>query len=224
VSRRYYDLAFTDDVLEAQEHFGSRRAWGRRVELPSGTSSTDDASASPDPLTADEETFLAGLDGLFLATVSATGWPYVQFRGGPPGFIRTPDPHTIAWADFRGNRQYISTGNLAHDDRVALFFIDYPRQLRLKVYGRAHVTDADDSSPLAEPLRRLGYDARVERDVRIDVVAYDWNCPQHITPRYSAQELAPTLSRLQEEIDSLKAENARLRGGGEGVDAAAGVP
>lgn len=219
MSRNYYPVAFTDEVVQAQEHFSSRRAWARRDRRSAGGSAA--AGTAPevaDPLTGDERDFLARLDGFFLATVSGTGWPYVQFRGGPPGFIQTPDDHTIAWADFRGNRQYISTGNIAHDDKVALLFLDYPRQLRLKVYGRASITDADNSSPLAKPLDEHDYDAKVEREVRIEVVAYDWNCPQHITPRYSADELAPVLDRLQDEISTLRAENAQLRWDGNKED------
>jgi uncharacterized protein len=225
MSRSYHPLAFTSEVLDAQVRYGSRAALDRLDRTNPGPSSTGphglrspQAESARDPLTEDEQAFLAGLDGFYLATVSATGWPYVQFRGGPAGSIRTPDAHTIAWADFRGNRQYISIGNLNHDDRVAMIFLDYPRQLRLKVYGRAQVADikrADDThragpSPAA-PLAVEGYRAKVEREVRIDVAAYDRNCPQHITPRYSGEELAPALRPLHDRISSLQSENARLR-------------
>ncbi len=213
MSKSYYPMAFTEDVLDRQSHFGSRQAWDRATRHQMGSGAAGDGPLPADPLTDDEREFLAGLDGFFLASMSRTGWPYVQLRGGPTGFIQTPDVHTIAWADFRGNRQYISAGNLRHDDRVAMFFIDHPRQLRLKVYGRARVSDADNSSALAQPLERDGYVAHVEREVRVTVAAYDWNCAQHITPRYTADELAPTMTRLVEEISSLKAENARLRRG-----------
>src|SRR4051794_32721479 len=224
MSRSYHPLAFTSDVLDAQVRYGSRTALDRLDRTNPGPSSTGpdglrgpQAEPARDPLTEDEQAFLAGLDGFYLATVSATGWPYVQFRGGPAGFIRTPDVHTIAWADFRGNRQYVSIGNLRHDDRVAMIFLDYRRQLRLKVYGRAHVADikrgdgADRAGPSSAPLAVEGYRAKVEREVRIDVAAYDWNCPQHITPRYSAEELAPALQPLHDRISSLESENARLR-------------
>ena len=224
MSRSYHPLAFTDDVVDAQVRYGSRAALDRLDRTHPGPSSSAaglDESPARDPLTADERDFLGGLDGFYLATVSATGWPYVQFRGGPPGFIRTPDAHTIAWADFRGNRQYISTGNMRHGDRVALIFMDYARQLRLKVYGRARIDDADGSGdpehPASSPLAVEGYRAKVERDVRVDVAAYDWNCPQHITPRYTADELAPAIQPLRDQISSLRAENARLR---EALDAA----
>lgn len=221
MSKNYYPIAFTDDVVAAQDHFGSGRAWERRRRRPAGAASSigvPEAPAPADPLTGDERDFLSSLDGFFLATVSETGWPYVQFRGGPPGFIQTPDAHTIAWADFRGNRQYISTGNMTHNDKVALFFLDYPRQLRLKVYGRAKVTDADESSPLATPLLVQEYKAKVEREVRIEVMAYDWNCPQHITRRYSAEEMVPAFNRLQDKIDTLRDDNAQLRWDGHKED------
>ena len=145
---------------------------------------------------------MAARDGFYLSTVSSTGWPYVQFRGGPPGFVRSPDPHTLAWADFRGNRQYISTGNVAGDERVALFFMDYPNQLRLKVFGRAQIVDARDRPELVAELTVPGYRAIVEQAVVVTVVAFDWNCPQHITPRFSEPELedilAPIRARLQD--------------------------
>src|SRR6478735_7357794 len=201
MSRSYHPLAFTDDVVDAQVRYGSRAALDRLDRTHPGPSSSApglDESSARDPLTSDEQEFLSELDGFYLATVSATGWPYVQFRGGPPGFIRTPDEHTIAWADFRGNRQYISMGNLAVEGRAALIFMDYARQARLKVYGWATVHDvhepgrdrhglrdthkarirpadpASGDSSLAVP----GYPGRVERELHVDVIAYDWNCPQ----------------------------------------------
>ena len=119
----------------------------------------------------------------------AAGWPYVQFRGGPPGFVRTPDAHTLAWADFRGNRQYISTGNVEGDDRVSLFFMDYPNQPRLKVFGHARIVDARDDPDVVAELTVPGYRAVVEQAVVVTIVAFDWNCPQHITPRFSPAEL-----------------------------------
>src|SRR4051812_44771290 len=185
MSRSYHRLAFTDHVRDSQVRYGSRAALDR---LDGRTAHGGDAGQPHDPLTAAEQRFVSERDGFYLATVSDSGWPYVQFRGGPAGFVTSPDEHTLAWADFRGNRQYISTGNLSHDRRVALIFMDYPNQLRLKVFGVATVTDVDRgaTAPLAVP----GYRAKVEREVRVSVSAYDWNCPQHITPRYSAVELA----------------------------------
>jgi predicted pyridoxine 5'-phosphate oxidase superfamily flavin-nucleotide-binding protein len=143
-----------------------------------------------DRLTGDEAEFIAGRDGFYLATVSASGWPYLQHRGGPRGFVRTLDEHTLGYADFGGNRQYISMGNLADDDRAALFFMDYANRQRLKLLG--HVSVSHDAE-LIERLAVPGYEARLERAVLIRVEAFDWNCPQHITPRYTEEEIANLL-------------------------------
>jgi uncharacterized protein len=180
MSEGYDRVAFTEHVRDAQARYGSRAALAR-LERRGGS--------PPDELTKLERNFIVQRDGFYLATTSDTGWPYVQFRGGPPGFVRSPTEHSLAWADFRGNRQYISVGNIAHDNRVALFFMDYPRQLRLKVYGRADVIDVRDQPEAADTLAVPGYPAIVERVVTVTVVAYDWNCPQHITPRYTLAEL-----------------------------------
>jgi uncharacterized protein len=133
-----------------------------------------------------EIAFIEARDGFYLSTISASGWPYVQFRGGPPGFIRALDEETLGFADFRGNRQYLTTGNLAKEDRAALFFMDYANRARLKLLGRVSISE--DPS-LIERLRVDGYRARVERAMLIRVEAFDWNCPAHITPRFSAAEL-----------------------------------
>jgi predicted pyridoxine 5'-phosphate oxidase superfamily flavin-nucleotide-binding protein len=224
MSSSYHALAFTEGVLDAQVRYGSRPALARldRMQPPQtraghgedkGPAAQPVAALPRDALTADERGFLAELDAFYLATVSSTGWPYVQFRGGPAGFIRTPDEHTIAWADFRGNRQYLSTGNLAGEARVAMIFLDHPRRLRLKVFGtaRVHDTSGADGRASASSLGIQGYRAKVEREVRVDVWAYDWNCPQHIVPRYTVEELAPALEALRQRVTELEAENQRLR-------------
>jgi predicted pyridoxine 5'-phosphate oxidase superfamily flavin-nucleotide-binding protein len=199
MSEHYAGIADTDEVRAAQVRLGSRSA-RTRATRPASAASSD---AEPrDPLTAFERGFVAARDGFYLASVSSTGWPYVQFRGGPPGFVRSPDEHTLAWADFRGNRQYLSTGNVAGDDRVALFFMDYPDRLRVKVFGRAQIVDARDDPGLVAELTVPGYRAIVEQAVVVTVVAFDWNCQQHITPRFSEPELedilAPIRARLQD--------------------------
>ena len=219
VSHNYRPLAFTPGVQDTQEAYGSLDAVRRRdriyadQEEPAGPSSSVSSTAQEahDPLTPDERQFISEVDGFYLATVSETGWPYVQFRGGPPGFVHAPDEHTIVWPDFRGNRQYISTGNLVHDGRAALIFLDYPRRLRLKVYGRASVIDLRRAAPVDVTSPVPGYRAKVEREVRIAVTAFDWNCPQHITPRLSVRELGPVLEPMRQRIADLEAENARLR-------------
>ena len=199
MSEGYRAVSETDDVRAAQARLGSH---SRRVRSAPPVTASSSTSEPRDPLTDSERTFVAERDGFYLASVSSNGWPYVQFRGGPPGFVRSPDDHTLAWADFRGNRQYISTGNVTGDERVALFFMDYPNQLRLKVFGRALIVDARDRPQLITELTVPGYRGKVEQAVVVTVVAFDWNCPQHITPRLSEPELeevlAPIGARLQE--------------------------
>ncbi|MEV4629812.1 pyridoxamine 5'-phosphate oxidase family protein [Micromonospora sp. NPDC049523] len=203
MSRSYAPIAFTGPVLDAQVQYGSRAAIDR---IDAGG-----FYSVPDPLGIVEREFVAQQDGFYLATVSESGWPYVQFRGGPPGFVTCPDEHTLAWADFRGNRQYISTGNLAHDSRVAMIFMDYAHQRRLKVFGVARISDVHDQGPYSSPLAPPGYRAIVEREVRVQVRAFDWNCPQHITPRYTADEIASTLEPLERRVRELETENHLLR-------------
>ncbi|MCW8103375.1 pyridoxamine 5'-phosphate oxidase family protein [Streptomyces tauricus] len=230
MSRNYHSIAFTEPVLEAQGQYGSRTAvtrTDRRRSGPrgpgaapapgtgaaahAGAAETDGLDRIKDPLSDAERDFIAGRDGFYLATVAAGGWPYVQFRGGPPGFVTAPDEHTLAWADFRGNRQYISTGNVAHDPRVSLIFMDYARQVRLKVFGVATISDVRDQGPKPSAYAVPGYRAIVEREVRVQVKAFDWNCPQHITPRYTAEEVGSVLQPLRQRVDDLEAANSRLR-------------
>jgi predicted pyridoxine 5'-phosphate oxidase superfamily flavin-nucleotide-binding protein len=175
----YNAIAFTPAVQALQERAGSRVAYARAGPRPGGN----------DRLRASEMAYIAERDGFYLASVSETGWPYVQFRGGPPGFARTPDPDTIAWADFRGNQQFVSAGNVGHDDRVSLFFMDYPGARRLKVYGHLAFTDAAADPALAAALAVPGYRARVDRIARVRVIAWDRNCPQHIPQRHTEGEL-----------------------------------
>lgn len=204
MSRRYASIAFTDDVQAVQRERGSDTFYNRK--RVAGAASTD-----PDALTDDEIEFLAERDGFYLSTVSETGWPYVQHRGGPPGFIRVLDAHTIGWADFRGNLQYISSGNLGGDDRVAIIAMDYAHRRRLKIFGHARIVTAKEDPALIESLSRPDYDAVVERAVLVTVDAYDWNCPQHITPRFSAEELKPALAEMRQRLADLEAENAALK-------------
>jgi len=169
------------------------------------------ATARPIGFTQAEIAFVAGRDSLFMATVSESGWPYVQHRGGPPGFIRVLDDRTLAIADFRGNRQYISTGNLASDDRAALILMDYPNRRRLKIYAQVEARDLAADPELAAKLTLPGYRAKIERGLVIHLAAFDWNCPQHITPRFSEVELAPALAPLRARLDALESENEALR-------------
>lgn len=180
MSRKYTQITFTDSVRDAQEHHGAR-ATAEKVEA---------WDIDDERLSANEIEFIADRDGFYMATVNQDGWPYVQFRGGPRGFLKVLDARTLAFADFRGNRQYISTGNLRANDRVALFFMDYARQRRLKLMARTEVFDADQRPDLLPRLEDSSYRARTERVVLFHVVAFDWNCPQHITPRFTLSELS----------------------------------
>jgi predicted pyridoxine 5'-phosphate oxidase superfamily flavin-nucleotide-binding protein len=204
VSKHYGLIAFTDDVRAVQQQHGSNAFYDRkRVQAK--------ALPGPDPLTDDERQYLLERDSFYLATVSATGWPYVQFRGGPPGFLRVIDDHTVGWADFRGNLQYISTGNLTGDDRVALIAMDYVHKRRLKIYGRARVVSVAEDPALIADLAEVGYDAVVERAVVVTVEAFDWNCPQHITARFTADEVETLITPLRQQLSASIAENKDLR-------------
>lgn len=194
-------LVFTSAVKALQERYGSRRQYQRfeqRGDQQGG-------------LTEQEAEFIAERDSFYIATLGSTGWPYVQHRGGPPGFVKMFDEQSIAFADYRGNKQYISAGNLATDSRVALIMVDYPNQARLKILGKAQVLEGADADAVIERVRSPNYPAVIERVFIIRVEAFDWNCPQHITPRYTEQQLqvalAPTIARIEE----LERENSELR-------------
>lgn len=178
MTRRYTDIAFTDSVKATQTRNGTRHN-AQKVE----NWDVDDSHFSPR-----EAEFIAERDSFYMASVGEDGWPYVQFRGGPPGFLKLLSDNRFGFADFRGNLQYISTGNIAHDDRVALFLMDYPNKRRLKIMARARVVDAAADPDLIEELAVQGYKAKVERAVVFTLEAYDWNCSQHITPRYNEAE------------------------------------
>lgn len=164
-----------------QERHGSRASYCRIEER------TDHQLQ---PLGDGEAAFIAARDSFYMASVSETGWPYVQHRGGPPGFLKVLDERTIGFAEFRGNRQYVSAGNLLHDNRVSLILMDYPNRRRLKLLGRAQFLDLEEHPEAVARLELPDYRAHVERGVLIEVEAYDWNCPQHIVPRYTAAEFA----------------------------------
>ena len=204
----YLATAFTPSVRAAQEQYGSRAGLARWADRDDG----------PDVLGETEREFLAEQDGFCLASVSSSGWPYVQWRGGPPGFLRVLDDHTLGWADFRGNRQYLSVGNAAHDPRVALLVLDHAQQRRLKIAGRLVFRDAREDAELAEALAVESYDARVERAAVLTVEAFDWNCPQHITPRFTGEQIAAAVAPLHERIAALEAELAGARTGNQTSD------
>ncbi|WP_029107334.1 pyridoxamine 5'-phosphate oxidase family protein [Mycobacterium sp. URHD0025] len=204
MSKHYGAIAFTEAVRDVQRDHGSHAFYDRKRIQGTAVSGTD-------ALTADEKDYLAERDSFYLASVSETGWPYVQFRGGPTGFLRVVDDHTIGWADFRGNLQYISTGNIAGDNRVALIAMDYLHKRRLKIYGRASIVTEEQDPTLVGSFADPAYDATVERAVLVAVEAFDWNCPQHITARFTLEELETHLAPLRHQLAELHAENARLR-------------
>lgn len=202
MSRTYADLAFTPTVRAQQTRMGSRAAYARL---------DDDDEPTRHTLSAHEAAFIQARDGFYQATVSETGWPYVQFRGGPVGFLKVLDAQTLGYADFRGNRQYISVGNLQGNDRVSLILMDYAQQRRLKILGRVRLASAAEDPALLTRLQLPQYRAPVERAVVITVEAYDWNCPQHITPRFTEAEVELALRPLRTELEQARSELARLR-------------
>ncbi|TFW09738.1 pyridoxamine 5-phosphate oxidase, partial [Oxalobacteraceae bacterium OM1] len=198
MGRAYSDITFTPAVRAMQEHMGSRAQYAF----------LDDMIERNDRLGRRESAFIEAADHFYQATVSETGWPYVQHRGGPAGFLKVLDPKTLAFADFKGNVQYISVGNLKHDDRISLIVMDYANQMRLKLIGRARTVEAADDPALMEQVRLPGYRARVERAFVITVEGFDWNCPQHITPRFTEAEIATLTDPLHAQIRKLKAQLA----------------
>ncbi|MDF2117731.1 pyridoxamine 5'-phosphate oxidase family protein [Roseiarcaceae bacterium H3SJ34-1] len=196
----FLDTLSTPAVKAAQTANGSGEFW-----------SGFHGNRTFDRFTENEIAFIAERDSFYMASVSESGWPYVQHRGGPPGFLRVLDDRTLAFADYRGNRQYISTGNLTADDRVALFLMDYPHRARLKVLAHAQIKDLTADHDLEAKLATPGYKAKPERAVMLHLEAFDWNCPQHITPRFTEAELAPALAPIRDRINELEAENKVLR-------------
>lgn len=201
MGHRFAEVAFTDGVKALQMRHGSRVASAGR----------QDPVSLPDRLGLREVEFIGARDSFYMATVSETGWPYLQHRGGPPGFLHVLDAGTLGFADFRGNRQYVSAGNLSADDRVALILLDYAERRRLKLLGRARLVEVSEDATLVERLHPPGYVARAERAVLISVEAFDWNCPQHITRRFSEPEMENRTAALRTRIAELEAEVARLR-------------
>ena len=180
------DVAFTPAVKAVQERLGSRKSYAR-VEQGAGWPST---------VTDELAEFIAQRDSFYLGTASADGQPYIQHRGGPPGFLKVLDEHRLAIADYSGNRQYISIGNLSENDKAFIFLMDYPNRRRLKIWGRAEFVEDDPG--LLERVVDEDYDARPERALVFHVEAWDVNCPQHITPRFTVEELG----RIRQSSDS----------------------
>src|SRR5262245_3229435 len=200
MSSRFFDIAAPPSVRAVEAELGADRIWedlkGHREF---------------DHFTENEAAFIADRDSFYMATVSETGWPYVQHRGGPPGFLKVVDEKTLAFADYRGNRQYISVGNLAGDDRASLILMDYAGGARLKIYARVEAVALDADPALARLVADPGYRAKPERILLLHLMAFDWNCPQHITPRFTEAEISEAVQQLRERLATLAAENAQLR-------------
>jgi predicted pyridoxine 5'-phosphate oxidase superfamily flavin-nucleotide-binding protein len=200
---RFAEITFTPVVKTLQERYGSRAQYARMQ-----------AHGGPAPVLGPRESeFLAGADSFYLATVGETGWPYVQHRGGPAGFLKVRSETELAFADFRGNLQYVSAGNVEHDDRASLFVMDYVNRERLKLLGHLRFVDVQEADPaLVAAVTLPGYRAKVERVATFDVAAFDWNCPQHITQRFTLAQVEAATQRLRERITTLEAQNQALRG------------
>ena len=200
MSYGFMNIARTPSVRAAQAAMGADHLWqdfkGHREF---------------DRFTHNEAAFIAERDSFYMASVSETGWPYVQHRGGPRGFLKMVDDRTLAFADYRGNRQYISTGNLAADDRACLFLMDYAGRARLKVYVRVEQVALDADAALTDLVTVPGYKAKIERIFRIRLESFDWNCPQHITPRFTEDEVNEAMRPLRDRLGALEAEIAGLR-------------
>ncbi len=197
---KFLEMASTPSVRAAQAANGSREMWegfkGHRAF---------------DRFGPDEAAFIEARDSFYLATVSESGWPYVQHRGGPAGLLKVLDETTLGFADFRGNRQYISLGNVAADDRVSLILMDYPNRRRLKIFAHMEARELGAAPDLAARLELPGYKGKPERAFLLHLETFDWNCPQHITPRFTVAEIEAAVSPLRGRIATLEAENRALR-------------
>ena len=200
MSYGFLDIAITPSVRAAQASMGADHTWqdfrGHREF---------------DRFTDSEAAFIADRDSFYMATVSETLWPYVQHRGGPRGFLRQIDAQTLAFADYRGNRQYISTGNVAANDRACLFLMDYARRARLKIYVHVEILAPADDPALTAQVSDTAYGAKIERIYRLRLQAFDWNCPQHITPRYTEEQVRTVVDPLRARLAQLEAEQGVLR-------------
>lgn len=193
MATKYLDLTFTDAVCRAQTQY-----YGRAGHIA--------GAPERDPLSQAEAEFIAARDSFYLGSISESGWPYIQHRGGSPGFLRVINETTLAFADYKGNRQLLTTGNVSVNDRVALFLMDYKNRERLKILGHARVEDARAHPELVAQRADPKMQSAVERLVFIDVVSFDWNCPKYITPRYSAEEVEEHVGPLKSRIAELEAQ------------------
>lgn len=197
--KNFGEIAFTKHVKAEQEVHGSREMYEGMTARP-----------APEGFGEREAAFISMRDSFYMATMSENGWPYIQHRGGPRGFLKMLSPTQLGFADYRGNRQYISVGNLQTEKRVSLFLMDYPNRARLKLLGTARVQAATDA-PELEARLAIDRQGQVERTFTLDIEAFDWNCPQFITPRFTEEELAASLAPMVDELQTLRQENAFLK-------------
>lgn len=202
MANKFHEISFSKQVKAAQEHYGSRRHYEKLEHRADSNFKIGDAEAD----------FIESRDGFYLATANDDGQPYIQFRGGRPGFLKILDEFTLGYADFRGNLQYISVGNAAANNKIALFLMDYANRRRLKVLGEVEFYDAGERPDLIAKLADPAYEAKVERAAIIHVKGLEWNCPQHITPRYTMDEVKVMVQPLYEHIQSLERELAKFKG------------
>ena len=201
MANQFSKIAFTDSVKEVQALMGSRRNYARFESGPD----TNHA------LTENEIQFIGERDSFYMASISETGWPYIQHRGGPAGFIRVLSRKEIGFVDFSGNRQYVSVGNIGKNNKVALIMVDYPNQARLKVLGEAKTVELNSDPELILKLKPENYKAKVERAFVIQIEGFDWNCPQHITPRWTAAAIQDAVTPLKNKIQELEAQVAQWK-------------
>lgn len=200
MAKNFAEIAFTDAVKKLQEKYGSRKSYERMERF-----------SVIDGLTDNEMTFIENRDSFYLASIGIKEFPYVQHRGGPKGFLKVLDTKRIGFIDFIGNRQYVSVGNMATNTNVSLIMIDYPSRSRLKIFAKAEIVELDDTSELFKTLNLENYKFRPERMMVFHIEAYDWNCPQHITPRYTTEEIEAAFLPQQKYIASLEQENKALK-------------
>ena len=200
MAKNFAEIAFTDAVKKLQDQYGSRRSYERMAKFN-----------VIDGLTSGEMSFIKNRDSFYLASMGENDYPYVQHRGGPKGFLKVLDSKRIGFIDFTGNKQYISVGNMVTNNNVSLIMIDYPTRTRLKIFAKSEVIELKDNPELYELLDLHDYKFRPERMLVFHIEAYDWNCPQHITPRYTVNEIETAFSQQQEHIISLEKEIKELK-------------
>ena len=203
MAKNYASIGFSTAARELQERFGSRQSYARMEK-----------NSYVDGLTENEVTFIAGRDSFYMASIGENGFPYIQHRGGPKGFLKVLDNKRLGFIDFKGNMQYITVGNLATNNKVALIIVDYPTRTRLKIYATAEIVQLVNHPELYNALNLEGYNFRPERMILLQIEAYDWNCPQHIVPRYTIEEIEKALAPQREYIAKLEAEIKALKDAG----------